>query len=58
MTEKPHHGDDVKLYFGKDAPLYVRALKVPTRQMHLHIMDIRFKEIGRKISEAEERNFA
>ena len=34
MSEKPHHGDDVKLYFGKDAPLYVRAIKVPTRQMH------------------------
>jgi glyceraldehyde-3-phosphate dehydrogenase (NAD(P)) len=51
MTEKPHHGDDVKLYFGKDAPLYVRALKVPTRQMHLHIMDIRFKEIAPKPSE-------
>lgn len=42
MTEKPHHGDDVKMYFGKDAPLFVRAIKVPTRQMHLHIMDIRF----------------
>ena len=44
MTESPHHGDDVKTYFGKDAPLYVRAIKVPTRQMHLHIMDIRFKD--------------
>ena len=44
MTEKPHHGDDVKTYFGKDAPLFVRAIKVPTRQMHLHIMDIRFKD--------------
>ena len=43
MTEKPHHGDDVKSYFGKDAPLFVRAIKIPTRQMHLHIMDIRFK---------------
>lgn len=42
MTEKPHHGEDVKEYFGKDAPLFVRAVKVPTRQMHLHIMDIRF----------------
>lgn len=51
MTEKPHHGDDVKLYFGKDAPLYVRAIKVPTRQMHLHIMDIRFKETAPKPSE-------
>ena len=44
MTEAPHHGDDVKTYFGKDAPLFVRAIKVPTRQMHLHIMDIRFNE--------------
>jgi glyceraldehyde-3-phosphate dehydrogenase (NAD(P)) len=44
MTEKPHHGEDVKTYFGKDSPLFVRAIKVPTRQMHLHIMDIRFKE--------------
>jgi len=51
MTEKPHHGDDVKLYFGKDAPLYVRAIKVPTRQMHLHIMDIRFKDDAPKPSE-------
>ena len=51
MSEKPHHGDDVKLYFGKDAPLYVRAIKVPTRQMHLHIMDIRFKNIAPKPSE-------
>jgi glyceraldehyde-3-phosphate dehydrogenase (NAD(P)) len=46
MTESPHHGDDVKLYFGKNAALYVRAIKVPTRQMHLHIMDIRFKEVA------------
>ena len=44
MTESPHHGDDVKTYFGKDAPLFVRAIKIPTRQMHLHIMDIRFKD--------------
>ena len=51
MTEKPHHGNDVKLYFGKDSPLYVRAIKVPTRQMHLHIMDIRFKNIAPKPSE-------
>lgn len=54
MTEKPHHGDDVKLYFGKDAPLYVRAIKVPTRQMHLHIMDIRFKDTAPKPSEIHE----
>lgn len=51
MTEKPHHGDDVKTYFGKDSPLFVRAIKVPSRQMHLHIMDIRFKELAPKPSE-------
>ena len=51
MTEKPHHGDDVKTYFGKDSPLFVRAIKVPTRQMHLHIMDIRFSEDAPKPSE-------
>ncbi len=44
MSEHPHHGEDVKAYFGKDAPLFVRAVKVPTRQMHLHIIDVRFKE--------------
>ena len=54
MSEKPHHGDDVKMYFGKDAPLYVRAIKVPTRQMHLHIMDIRFKDLAPKPSEIHE----
>jgi len=51
MTEKPHHGDDVKTYFGKDSPLFVRAIKVPSRQMHLHIMDIRFKGLAPKPSE-------
>ncbi|MHA7647278.1 type II glyceraldehyde-3-phosphate dehydrogenase [Nitrosopumilus sp. S4] len=54
MTEKPHHGDDVKTYFGKDAPLFVRAIKVPTRQMHLHIMDVRFKDLAPKPSEIHE----
>ena len=44
MTHNPHHGTDVKAFFGKDVPLFVRAIKVPTRQMHLHIMDIRFNE--------------
>ena len=44
LTQNPHHGEDVKSYFGKDAPLFVRAIKVPTRQMHLHIMDVRFNE--------------
>ncbi len=54
MTENPHHGDDVKMYFGKDTPLYVRAIKVPTRQMHLHIIDIRFKDLAPKPSEIHE----
>lgn len=51
MTEKPHHGDDVKTYFGKDSPLFVRAIKVPSRQMHLHIMDIRFNDTAPRPSE-------
>ena len=42
MAQSPHHGDDVKAYLGRDAPLFVRAVRVPTRQMHLHIMDVRF----------------
>ena len=54
MTEKPHHGDDVKNYFGKDSPLFVRAIKVPTRQMHLHIMDIRFQDIAPSPSEVHD----
>ena len=49
--ESPHHGDDVKSYMGKDIPLFLRAIKVPTRQMHLHIMDIRFKDSAPKPSE-------
>ena len=44
MTQNPHHGTDVKAFFGEDTPLFVRTIKVPTRQMHLHIMDIRFNE--------------
>ena len=51
LAESPHHGEDVKSYFGRDAPLYVRAIKTPTRQMHLHIMDIRFKDVSAKPSE-------
>jgi glyceraldehyde-3-phosphate dehydrogenase (NAD(P)) len=50
-SETPHHGDDVKSYMGKDTPLFLRAIKVPTRQMHLHIMDIRFKDTAPKPSE-------
>ena len=42
LTENPHHGSDVKTYLGDNTPLHVRAIKVPTRQMHLHIMDVRY----------------
>ncbi|RDJ31048.1 MAG: type II glyceraldehyde-3-phosphate dehydrogenase [Crenarchaeota archaeon] len=51
MTENPHHGDDVKSYMGKDTPLFLRAIKVPTRQMHLHILDVRFRDKAPKPSE-------
>jgi len=50
-SENPHHGDDVKSYMGKDTPLFLRAIKVPTRQMHLHILDVRFKDTAPKQSE-------
>lgn len=50
-SENPHHGDDVKSYMGKETPLFLRAIKVPTRQMHLHIIDIRFKDKAPKPSE-------
>lgn len=42
MAQNPHHGEDVKAYLGSKIPLFVRAVKVPTRQMHLHIVDVRF----------------
>lgn len=57
MTQSPHHGEDVMAALkgiklsadladqkqGIRPPLlHVRAVKVPTRQMHLHIMDVRF----------------
>lgn len=42
-TRKPHHDEDVKVYMGADTPLFIRVLKVPTRQMHVHLMDIRFE---------------
>lgn len=54
MSQNPHHGDDVKMYFGKDAPLFVRAVRVPTRQMHLHIMDVRFRGGAPRPSEIHE----
>ncbi len=50
-SENPHHGDDVKSYMGKDTPLFLRAIKVPTRQMHLHILDIRFKDSVPELSD-------
>jgi len=49
--ENPHHGEDVKSYLGKDIPLFLRAIKVPTRQMHLHVVDIRFKDVAPSPSE-------
>lgn len=54
MTQKPHHGDDAKTYLGHDAPLFVRAVKVPSRQMHLHLMDIRFDSEAPRPSEIHE----
>ena len=54
LTQSPHHGEDVKSYFGRDAPLFVRAIKVPTRQMHLHIMDIRFEKNTPSVDEIHE----
>ena len=42
MAANPHHAEDARSYLGDGIPLYVRAVKVPTRQMHLHIMDVRF----------------
>lgn len=50
-TRKPHHDDDVKRYMGKDTPLFIRVFKVPTRQMHVHLMDIRFNGAAPKSSE-------
>lgn len=50
-TPNPHHGDDVKHYMGKDTPLFLQVIKVPTRQMHLHLMMIRFKDSAPDVSE-------
>ncbi len=50
-TPNPHHGDDVKHYMGKDTPLFLQVIKVPTRQMHLHLMAIRFKDAAPKTAE-------
>lgn len=50
-TSQPHHQEDVKHYMGKDTPLFIQAIKVPTRQMHVHMMSIRFKDVAPKPSE-------
>lgn len=50
-TPNPHHQDDVKHYMGKETPLFIQAIKVPTRQMHVHMMNIRFKDTAPKPSE-------
>ncbi|HEX9845381.1 MAG TPA: type II glyceraldehyde-3-phosphate dehydrogenase [Candidatus Nitrosotenuis sp.] len=50
-TSQPHHQEDVKHYMGKDMPLFIQAIKVPTRQMHVHLMNIRFKDVAPKPSE-------
>lgn len=42
-TPSPHHQEDIKHYMGRDTPLFIQAIKVPTRQMHVHILNIRFK---------------
>ena len=42
-TKHPHHQDDVKDFL-PDANLFVDAYKVPSRMMHVHQMNIRFKD--------------
>jgi glyceraldehyde-3-phosphate dehydrogenase (NAD(P)) len=50
-TANPHHQDDIKHYMGKDTPLFIQAIKVPTRQMHVHMLNIRFKDSAPRPSE-------
>ncbi len=50
-TSNPHHDEDVKNYMGAETPLFVRVFKIPTRQMHVHLMDIRFTSKAPTISE-------
>lgn len=50
-TANPHHQDDIKQYMGKDTPLFIQAIKVPTRQMHVHLLNIRFRNDAPKPSE-------
>jgi len=44
LTHSPHHTNDVNSYMGNKIPVFVRAIKVPTRQMHLHFLDARFSK--------------
>jgi glyceraldehyde-3-phosphate dehydrogenase (NAD(P)) len=50
-TAHPHHQEDIKHYMGKDTPLFIQAIKVPTRQMHVHMLNIRFNSDAPKPSE-------
>ncbi|MEM2856174.1 MAG: type II glyceraldehyde-3-phosphate dehydrogenase [Candidatus Nitrosocaldaceae archaeon] len=43
LTREPHHQDDVRDFI-KEPPLYVDAYKVPSRMMHMHQLNIRFKK--------------
>ncbi len=42
-TRTPHHQDDVRDFI-KEPPLYVDAYKVPSRMMHVHQLNVRFKD--------------
>lgn len=51
LVNNPHHANDVTSYLGKKIPIFVRAIKVPTRQMHVHFLDVRFHHKVPDISE-------
>ncbi len=42
LSASSHHGEDVRAYMKDNVPVHVRAIKVPTRQMHVHVFDVRF----------------
>lgn len=44
LVKNSHHANDVGSYLGSKIPVFVRAIKVPTRQMHLHLLDVRFNK--------------
>ena len=52
MTPSPHHGEDVRAHMGDEIPIHVRAIKVPTRQMHVHVVDVRFSGTAPSAEEA------